>query len=169
MTVTGIQASNQKKYHEGGSRKKRPAKVEVHRSVAAVYVLFVVKVFVTWLQIIAAARRRRGFMKLDPKGVEAANIKSPTSKPTSKQTASGPLVIKPVSVPIPLWFLRHSMIISMATPMQSISMMIPAAPAVASKAFPSKSRELPIKKTKTKAQATKSRRLREFVRNFFKI
>ncbi len=166
--VTGIQNNIQKKYWEGFKKKNETAKQAVHVIVAAVYILFVVNVFVTCSQITAADRRRMGFMKLDPKGVEAAKIKSPTSKPTSRQTASGPLVMNPVNVPIPLLFLRHSIIISMATPMQSIAMMIPAAPAVADRIFPPKRRELPIKKTRTNTQAIRSSRPRDFVINFFK-
>lgn len=169
MSVTGIQASSQKTYWEGFSRKKLPAKKAVHVTVIAVYILFVEKVFVTCLQITAAASRRMGFTKLDPSGVEAANIMSPISKPTSKQTASGPLVIKPVNVPILLLFLRHSMSISMARPIQSMSKIIPAAPTEAKRISPSKSRELPTKKIRTSVQAVISRRLREFDRNFFKI
>ncbi len=101
MRVTGMQKDNQKKYWDGSSKKKKTAKLAVHVMVIAVYILFVVNVFVTCLQITAAIRRRTGFMKLDPKGVEAANTTSPTSIPTSTQTASGPLVINPVNVPIP--------------------------------------------------------------------
>ena len=108
-------------------------------------------------------------MKLDPNGVEAAKIMSPTSKPTSKQTASGPLVINPVKVPMFFMFLRHSMVISMAKPMMNISKMTTAAPKEASKTFPPKSRELPVKKKRTSAQAIRSRRPMEFVRNIFKV
>lgn len=108
-------------------------------------------------------------MKLDPKGVEAAKIMSPTSKPTSKQTASGPLVINPVNVPMFFIFFRHSIVISMAKPMRNISRMTPVAPTEASRTFPSKSRELPIKKIRTRAQAIRSKRPTEFVRKIFKV
>lgn len=73
-----------------------------------------------------------GLIKLDPSGVEAAKTMSPINRPTSRQTASGPLVIKPVNVPILLVFFRHSMSISMAKPIQSMLTMIPAAPTEAS-------------------------------------
>lgn len=169
MRVTGIQASSQKMYWEGFSRKKPPAKMAVHASVMAVYILFVENVFVTCLQITAAATRSMGFAKLDPSGVEAANIMSPISKPTSKQTASGPLVINPVNVPILLLFLRHSMSISMARPIQSMSRIIPAAPTEANRISPPKSRELPTKKIRTSVQAAISRRPREFAKNIFKV
>ena len=108
-------------------------------------------------------------MKLEPKGVEAAKMMSPISKPTSKQTASGPLVINPVNVPIPLAFLRHSISISMANPIQSMLKIMPDAPMDANRKLPLKSRELPIKKIRTRIQATISRRPREFVRKFFKL
>lgn len=108
-------------------------------------------------------------MKFDPKGVEAAKMMSPISKPTSKQTASGPLVINPVNVPMPLVFLRHSISISMANPMQSMLIIMPNAPMDANRKLPLKSRELPIKNTRTRIQATISRRPREFVRKFFKL
>ena len=169
MSVARIQTSSHTMYWEGVSKKKQPAKVAVLAIVTAVYILFVENVFVTCLHITAAARRSKGFMKFDPKGVEAAKTMSPTSKPTSKQIASGPLVINPVMVPILLLFFRHSMHISMAKPMQSISTIIPTAPAEASRTFPPKSRELPIKKTRTRAQATRSRRPTEFFRNIFKV
>jgi hypothetical protein len=117
----------------------------------------------------AAVSNRRGFMKLDPKGVEAAKMISPISKPTSKQTASGPFVINPVNVPIPLLFFRHSMSISMANPMHNMLRTTPDAPRDAKRIFPLKSRELPIKKTRTRIQAIISRRPREFVRKFFKL
>jgi hypothetical protein len=61
------------------------------------------------------------------------------------------------------------MSISMAKPIQSMSAMIPAAPTEASRTFPVKSRALPIKKIRTRAQAARSRNPREFVKNFFKI
>jgi len=134
-----------------------------------VYSLFVENVFNTFLQMIAAASRSIGFMKLDPNGVEAANIMSPTSKPTSKQTASGPLVMNPVNVPMFFMFLRHSMVISMAKPMRNISRITPAAPTEARRTFPPKSRELPVKNIRTRAQAIRSRRPTEFVRKIFKV
>lgn len=134
-----------------------------------VYSLFVENVFNTFLQMIAAASRSIGFMKLDPNGVEAANIMSPTSNPTSKQTASGPLVINPVNVPMFFMFLRHSMVISIAKPMRNISRITPAAPTEARRTFPPKSRELPVKNIRTSTQAIRSRRPTEFVRNSFKV
>ena len=82
--------------------------------------------------IIAAANSNIGFMKLEPRGVDAAKIMSPAIKPTSRHTASGPLVMKPVNVPILLLFFKHSMMISMAREMRSISMITPDAPINAS-------------------------------------
>lgn len=134
-----------------------------------VYSLWVENVFLILRQITAAATSSRGFMKLEPKGVDAAKIMSPTSKPTTRQTASGPLVINPVKVPIPRVFFRHSIIISMAKPMSIISTMIPVAPINAKRVLPPESRELPPKKQRTRDQAIISRRPTELARKFFKI
>lgn len=98
-----------------------------------------------------------GFMKFDPSGVDAANMISPTMSPTIRHTASGPLVINPVSVPIPFVFLRHSITISIETAIKNISTMTPKAPAVARVILPLLMRALPQKKTNTKAQDIKSR------------
>lgn len=78
-------------------------------------------------------------------------------------------MIKPVKVPILLAFFRHSIMISMAIAMRSISMIIPIAPPNAKKVFPPKSSEQPPKKQRTKSQATRSRRPMEFFKNVFKI
>ena len=98
-----------------------------------------------------------GFIKFEPSGVDAANIISPTTRPTIRHTASGPLVINPVSVPIPLVFFRHSITISMETAIKNISIMTPKAPAVARVILPLLMRALPQKKTNTKAQEMRSR------------
>jgi hypothetical protein len=57
----------------------------------------------------------------------------------------------------------------MANPTQSMSRITPVAPTEARRTFPSKIRALPIKKKKTRIQATRSRRPRELVRKVFKI
>ena len=141
----------------------------VKLTVIAVYSLLMASIVVTCLQRTAAIKSKIGLIKFDPRGVEAAKTTSPTSRPTSRQTASGPLVIKPVNVPILLVFLRHSMSISMAKPRQSMSNTIPTAPIEAKRTSPAKSRALPIKKIRTRAQAARSRIPRELERNFFKI
>lgn len=87
-------------------------------------------------------------MKFDPSGVDAANIISPAMSSTIRHTASGPLVINPVSVPIPFVFLRHSITISIETAIKNISTMIPKAPTVAKVKLPLLMRALPQKKTK---------------------
>ena len=102
-------------------------------------------------------KRSTGFMKFEPSGVEAAKIISPTTRPTMRQTASGPLVINPVRVPIPLVFFKHSITISMETAIKNISTIIPKAPAVANRVLPLLMRALPQKNTKTRAQEMKSR------------
>lgn len=101
--------------------------------------------------------RSIGFMKFDPNGVDAANIISPTISPTIRHTASGPLVINPVSVPIPLVFLRHSITISIETAIKNISTMTPKAPAVVKTILPLLIKALPQKKTNTKPQEMRSR------------
>ena len=154
---------------EGGSRKKLPADAAVAVMVIRVYSLCVEKVFLTLRQITAAAMSKIGFMKLEPSGVDAAKIISPTIRPTSRQTASGPLVIKPVNVPMPLVFFRHSMITSMANPISIISTIMPNAPAKARRVLPPEIKELPPKKQSTRDQAIKSRRPTELERKFFKI
>ena len=96
-------------------------------------------------------------MKFEPRGVEAAKIISPTIRPTRRHTASGPLVINPVRVPIPFVFFRHSMTISIEIAIKNISIMTPTAPAVARVRSPLLKRALPQKNTKTNAQEMRSR------------
>ena len=101
--------------------------------------------------------RSIGFMKFDPNGVDAANMISPTMSPTIRHTASGPLVINPVSVPIPFVFFRHSITISIETAIKNISIMTPKAPTVAKVTLPLLMRALPQKKINTKPQEMRSR------------
>ncbi len=121
----------------------------------------------TCLQIIAAIRKRRGFMKLDPKGVDAAKSISPAISPTTRQIASGPFVIKPVMVPIPFLSLSVSMINSMETLMRSISKIMPLAPIKDSCKFPSNKRALPQKKSMTRIHTRRSRRRMESIKKSF--
>ena len=60
-------------------------------------------------------------------GVDAAKSTSPATKPTIKHKASGPLVINPVTVPIPFICFMDSMITSMESPIIIISTIIPDA------------------------------------------
>lgn len=108
-------------------------------------------------------------MKFEPSGVDAAKIMSPAIRPTSRQTASGPLVINPVIVPMPLFFFRHSIIISIARAIRTISKITPEAPINARFISPPKIRALPQKKTSTSIQMTRSSLPSESKRNFFKI
>ena len=101
--------------------------------------------------------RSIGFIKFDPNGVDAANIISPTTSPTIRHTASGPLVINPVIVPMPFVFLRHSITISIEIAIKNISTITPKAPAVAKVILPLLMRALPQKKTMTKPQEMRSR------------
>lgn len=97
-------------------------------------------------------------MKFEPRGVEEAKIMSPTSKPTIRQTASGPFVMKPVSVPIPFVSLSVSINISIEIPIRSISTIIPLEPRKAIWMFPSKRSADPQKKRITSIHTAKSKR-----------
>ena len=88
----------------------------------------VLKVIKVILQSIVAVISRMGFIKFEPSGVDAANKTSPTISPTTRQSASGPLVIKAVTVPIPFICLIDSMIISMDKPMSIMTTIMPDAP-----------------------------------------
>ena len=131
--------------------------------------LCVLKVATTCLQAKAAAKRRSGFMKFEPKGVEAAKMISPATSPTRRQIASGPFVIKPVIVPIPLVSLSASIISSIETLIRSISKIIPPAPIKANWRLPLKIRALPQKKNMTNNHTIRSRCPIASVKNAFMI
>ena len=149
--------------------KKLAARRAVAVKVVIVYSLFVEKVCKNWRQIRAAMMSRMGFMKFEPSGVDAAKITSPAIRPTRRQTASGPLVINPVMVPMPLFFFRHSIIISIASAMRTISKIIPEAPINDRLISPPNNRAHPQKNTSTSIQMMRSSRPIELKMNFFKI
>lgn len=130
----------------------------VNSTVINVYVLWVLKRTMVFRQTRPAINKRIGFMKFEPRGVDEAKIMSPTNRPTIRQTASGPFVIKPVSVPIPLVSLRVSIIISMEIPIRSISKIIPLEPMKAIWTLPSKRSAEPQKKRMTSIHTARSKR-----------